>query len=167
MNGTYNILQKNAEQENMRSFQNAISSFRLDLAKDVVNASNETDVKELALDIVSSAKEMDLESKNILADVIEAWSINLSSMTWLEELRHFCEKNQDIQSVYSVDFLCKKQLLIIVDDMASDKVLDYNGFAFDLRNRYKEIKDFMVIDRESYNCLKNEFEKCDEVYRRG
>ncbi len=68
--------------------------------------------------------------------------------------------------MYSAGFLCKKQLLIIVDDMASDNVLDYNGFAFDFRNRYKETKDFMVIDRESYDHLKNEFEECDEVYRR-
>lgn len=89
------------------------------------------------------------------------------TMAWIEELRCFCEKNPDIQKVYCVDFLCKKQLLIIVDDMASDNVLDYNGFAFGLRNKYKEIKDFMVIDRESYNCFKNEFEKCEEVYRKG
>ncbi len=105
-------------------------------------------------------------AKNILADVIESWSINLNSIAWREEMKKFCKKNRDIQSVYSVVFLCKKQLLIIVDDMSSDNVLDYNGFAFEIRNRYREIKDFMVIDRESYDHLKNELEECDEVYRR-
>lgn len=39
--------------------------------------------------------------------------------------------------------------------MESDNVLDYNGFALHLRNKYNKIKDFMVIDRESYDHLKN------------
>ena len=44
--------------------------------------------------------------------------------------------------------------MAIVDDMESDNVLDYNGFALHLRNKYNKIKDFMVIDRESYDHLK-------------
>lgn len=167
MNSAYTLSQKDIEVENMCAFQNAISGYRLDCAKEIIKDADNADVKELTMDIVSSAKQCDIKTKNYLADMIEAWSINLDSIMWTEDICDFCEQHADIHSVYSVMFLHKRQLIIVVDDMTKDSVLDYNMFAFDMRNRYSEINDFMVIDMDAFNHIINEFDTCDEVYRRG
>mgnify|MGYP003419949407 CR=1 FL=1 len=167
MNNTYAIPQSSVENTNMYAFQNAFASYRLDLAKETVRNSDDSDVKELTLGIVSRAQTGNLDTMNSLADMIEAWSINFSSPTWISDLKDYCKEKADIQKAYSVMFLQKRQLIVVVDDMANDNVLDYNMFAFELRNNHRELKDFMVIDAEAFEHIKNEFDACKEVYRRG
>lgn len=167
MNGTYTLSQKNVKDGNMYAFQNAMSGYRLDCAREIIKNTDDSDVKELAVNIVSSAKQCDITSQNRLADLIEAWSINLNSIMWKEDVSNFCKQSSDIQSAYSVMFLHKRQLIIVVDDMTRDTVLDYNEFAFDLRVKYPEISDFMVIDIAAFNHIINEFDTCENIYKRG
>lgn len=167
MNSAYTLPQKDIEAQNMCAFQNAISGYRLECAREIIKNADDSDIKELTMDIVSSVKRYDITTQNKLADLIEAWSINLNSIRWKEDVCDFCKQNADICSAYSVMFLHKRQLVIVVDDMTKDTVLNYNMFAFDLRNRYPEINDFMVIDDEAFNHIINEFDTCDDIYRRG
>lgn len=88
-------------------------------------------------------------------------------VAWAGDVRSYCKDKEDIAGAYSVRLLNKKQLVIIVDDMSKDSVLDYNMYAFELRGRYLDIYDFMVIDIEAFESLKCEFESCNEVYKRG
>lgn len=167
MGRAYTLQQKGIETENMRTFQNAVSNYRLDLARDIIKNSGDFEAKELAMDIVSAARQGDIQTKNCLADMIEAWSINLNSDMWIDEVCSFCRQKPDIHSACSAMFLYKKHLFIIVDDMAQDSVLDYNLFAFELRGKYPEIKDFMVIDTEAFSRMKDELNLCSDIYKRG
>lgn len=168
MSGTvYNRVQKSVVEENMLSFQNALSNVKLEVAIDKIKASNENELKTLTISMISQAKNSTIGTKNSLAEMIEAWSIHLNSSEWMEELKAYCKQRLDIDAAYSVRFLNKTQLVIVMDDMSQDSVLEHNEFAFGLRNKHSNISDFMVIDIESFSCMKDEFETCKEIYKRG
>lgn len=167
MKTAYNVHKKDVENLNMLSFQNAIASIRLDDAENTIKSSSEKELKDLAINIFSKVKKTDVQIQNQLADMIEAWSINLNAVAWTEDIKKYCADKNDIRCAYSVRFLNNKQLVIVVDDMSQDSVLEYNMFAFELRDKYPDIYDFMVIDADAFDSLKDEFETCNEVYKRG
>lgn len=165
---TYDRTQKSVVEENMLSFQNAVSNAKLEEAIDKIKVSNENELKTFAISVVSQAKGSTIGEKNSLAEMIEAWSIHLNSFEWAEELKGYCRQKADIRAAYSVRFLNKMQIVIVMDDMSNDSVLEHNEFAFCLRSRYSSnIHDFMVIDIEAFSYMKDEFEMCKEIYKRG
>lgn len=87
----------------------------------------------------------------------KVWFIHLNSFEWAEELKRYCGQKADIRAAYSVRFLNKMQLVIVMDDMSKDSVLEHNESAFCLRSRYSSnIHDFMVIDIEAFSYMKDE-----------
>ncbi len=163
----HTLQQKDVGKNNMLAFQDAFSIFNLEQAKATIKQSGNTDVKRVALDIVDVVKASDLDTKNNVAQVVEAWSISLNAVPWADKVQAYFSDKKDVISVYAVKYLHENQMIIVVDDMTSDNVLEYNMFAFQVRNKYPELYDFMVIDLKSYEMMRDEFEKISNVYVRG
>lgn len=166
MKNTYNIPQKGISEINMRSFQKAFSILGLNDAEEKVKSADGEDVKDFTLELISHAKNSDLRTIGSLTKMVEAWSCKLNAYAWSDEVERYCSEKHDIAMSVVVKFLNKTHLIIVVDDMAQDSVLEYNMFAFDLREKYKDIYDFMVIDKAAFLNMKENFESCNDIYNR-
>lgn len=151
----------------MQSFQMAITDMRVRGAKKIVNDSKASinKYKMLTLNIVTSFK--DGYSQNKMVDVIEAWSLSLDRYGWHKELIEFCMGKDDIVKAMDAKNNGQTEFIIIMDDSSVDTVLDYNGFAFDLRRKYDEIYDFMVLDVNTSKGIEQMFEEINVLYERG
>ena len=151
----------------MQSFQMAITDMRVKDAEKIVKDSMASinEYKMLTLDIVTSCK--DGYSQNKMVDVIEAWSLSLDRCGWHKELIEFCRGKDDIVRAMDAKNNGQKEFIIIMDDSSVDTVLDYNGFAFDLRRKYDEIYDFMVLDVNTSKGIEQMFEEINVLYERG
>ena len=61
----------------------------------------------------------------------------------------------------------KTEFIIVMDDSSVDEVLEYNGFAFDLRRKFDESHDFMVLEVNTSNGIGQMFEEINVLYERG
>lgn len=154
------------ENRNMQSFQKAITEMRIDDAKKKVRDSHARveDFKMLTLNIMSACK--DSSSKNRTADVFEAWFLDLRKDEWQEDLVRFCRAKGDIAKALGVKNAGKEEFIIIMDDSSVDSVLDYNEFAFGLREKHKEIHDFMVLDVNTSKGIEQMYEEVNVLYER-
>ncbi len=157
---------RTAETE-MQSFQAAITDMRVRSAKKIVSdsAASISEYKMLTLNIVTSCK--DRYSQNKMVDMIEAWSLSLDRCEWHKELIEFCRERDDIVKAVSTKNNGQTEFIIIMDDSSTDTVLDYNGFAFELRRKYDEIYDFMVLDVNTSKGIEQMFEDINVLYERG
>lgn len=166
MTGTSYIYTK-AGENGMRSLQKAVTEMRVMNAEKIVNESTASvnAYKMLTLNIVASCK--DGYSQNRMVDMIEAWSLDLNKCGWHRELIEFCKSKNDIVKAISAKNGGKTEFIIVMDDSSVDEVLEYNGFAFDLRRKYDEIHDFMVLDVNTSNGIGQMFEEINVLYERG
>ena len=78
---------------------------------------------------------------------------NNSPLTY--KLTSFCENNN------------VTEVVVVVDDSTQEHVLDYNEFLFEIRSKYDEIHDFMVIDEVLKAALPAMYTRVNSVYKRG
>lgn len=153
--------------KSMQSFQMAITDMRVKGAEKIIkeSAASSDEYKMLTLNIMTSCT--DNKGTNKIVDMIEAWSLNLNRCKWHEELIAFCQSKTDIVKAIIAKNSGQTEFIIVMEDSLSDAVLDYNGFAFDLRRKYKEISDFMILDVNTSKGIGQMFEEINVLYERG
>lgn len=108
--------------------------------------------------------------KNKLVDIVEAWStwsISLNDREWREELKVFCKEKENIVSAFAVSNSGKEEFIILMDDVTDDSALEYNEFAFELRAKYSNVHDFMILDANMEESINSMFQKKERIYMRG
>lgn len=106
------------------------------------------------------------ELMNNVATAVELWSNDVTK-EWKFTLSKFSREHCDIDSVYVGRTEKGNEFVIVVDDSASDNVLDYNGFCFELEEKHTDIADFMIVDREEYDGMEDFFSLLKKIYQRG
>ncbi len=164
------VKQKYTTSDNFERFKEEITSMRVDEAKNKI-VSSETSAnkfKILTIQLIDEVDKMNSSiQKNKMIDVIEAWSISLSDNTWRDELISFCKKRSNIVSAFVVSNNGKDEFVIFMDDVTDESVLEYNEFGFELRAKYDDIHDFMILDVDMKESIKNMFANKEKVYERG
>lgn len=109
-------------------------------------------------------KQSDATMMNI-AKVIHGWENSLFKLR--ESLKDYYSNKEDICEIY----LCKNNqmvsFIVVIDDSTSDSIFEYNEIGFELSEKYSEIEDFMVIDKEEAEGCEGLISKYDVIYKRG
>ena len=100
-----------------------------------------------------------------VAKTVEKWTRN--DISWVNEVLCFCKENEEIQSVYIGNKENIKEIIFTVDDSTSEDVLEYNDFMFNIREKYDEVHDFMVIDKSMKEVLDAMYLTIESIYTRG
>ena len=95
------------------------------------------------------------ETSNIILNFIEAvQKRNGKDNVYLSKIVLFAKEHQDIKAalIYANNDI--SDIVIVVDDTTKDAVLSYNDFLFDMRDRYSEVHDFMIVDEDMLEAVK-------------
>ncbi len=165
------MLKKEYTKDNFEAFKSGITNMRIKEAeKKVIKSSASADeFKILTYQLFEEVgNNSSNDQKNKMVDIVEAWSISLNDSEWYEELKEFCEKKENIVSAFAVsNNKEKEEFIILVDDVTDDSVLEYNEFAFELRTKYSNIYDFMIIDTNMEESINSMFHNKEKIYMRG
>ena len=121
-------------------------------------------VKGLTVDIMKKVSDKkDAQLMNSVAAAVDMWK-NDDAKEWRNSLVNFARTQDDIVNVYVEN---GNEFVIVMEDSASDKVLEYNEFGFQLAEKYSNIKNFMVIDEEEFESMEDFFSDLKKIYQRG
>lgn len=124
-------------------------------------------VKDLTVDIMEKVSDKkDTELMNSIAAAVDMWKSD-DTKEWKMSLINFARTQDDIVNVYAGKCEGENEFVIVMEDSASDNVLDYNEFGFQLAERYSNIKNFMVIDEEEFEGMEEFFSDLKKIYQRG
>lgn len=164
------MLKQAYTKDNFEAFKTGITNMRIEEAEKKVIKSNAS-AEEFKILTVQLFQEVENKSsntqKNEMVDIVEAWSISLSNKEWREELKVFCKGKENIVSAFAVSNSGKEEFIILMDDVTDDSVLEYNEFAFELRAKYSNIHDFMILDVNMEESIASMFHKKERIYMRG
>lgn len=161
---------KDNSKNNFESFKDGITSMRIKEAEKTVIKSDASaeEFKFLTVQLFKEVEHIKSNTqKNRIVDIVEAWSIDLNDSEWREELKVFCKKKQNIVSAFEVSNSGKEEFVILMDDVTDDSVLEYNEFAFELRAKYSNIHDFMILDADMEESINSMFYNKEIIYERG
>lgn len=150
-------------------FSKTMSCAYLNTAIESVRNTNfsANEIKGIAVDIMKKvADKKDTELMNCVADTVELWK-NDKTKGWKMTLAKFARVNNDIFSIYAGRSENGNEFVIVVDDSASDDILDYSEFCFELAEKYNNIANFMILDREEYSDMEDFFSGFKKIYQRG
>ncbi len=164
------IKQKYTTSDNFERFKEELTNMRVGEAKNKI-INSETSVKKFKILTIQLIDEVDKTNSNIrrneMVDLVEAWSISLSDNAWRDELILFCKNRRNIVSAFIVSNNGKDEFVIFMDDVTDESVLEYNEFAFELRAKYDDIHDFMILDVGMKESIDNMFSNKEKIYERG
>lgn len=107
------------------------------------------------------------EQMNGMVDIIDGWSLDIEQHIWKDEVILFCRNNSDIVSAMTGIKDDGQDLIIVMEDSTSDNVLDYNEFCFQMKEKYNEPDDFMVLDCNTAKGIECLYKKINTIYERG
>ena len=138
--------------------------FELQECKDYINESNKSkqQYKVLVKDIIENIV-VDNEDMKKCISVVNSWKSEISKCEWENELVSYCRTKEDILSVYRTLNNEKTEFILIMEDVTRDTYFDYSQFAFDFKEKYTEIYNFMILDK-SINNLGGMFENITKLY---
>lgn len=122
--------------------------------------------KTITLDVMDSVLVSgDAKTMNNVASVVAKW--NKKECEWVGYLLNWVKTLEDAQEL----LVCKNgsaiEVVVVVEDATRDEVLDYNEFLFEVRSKYDEVHDFMVLDEELKSALPAMYTQVDCIYKRG
>lgn len=164
------MLKQAYTKDNFEAFKTGITNMRIEEAeKKVIKSDASADeFKILTVQLFHEVENISSNTqKNKMVDIVEAWSISLNDKEWREELKVFCKGKENIVSAFAVSNSGKEEFIILMDDVTDDSVLEYNEFAFELRDKYSNIHDFMILDANMEESINSMFHKKERVYMRG
>lgn len=149
-------------------FQKVFTNLRVTQVKDDIADSEYSakDMKNLALEMVEHAKTLSISDTNQFLDMVELWSAKLKKGEWKEELIEYCKERHNIAKLLIASKNGCKEFIIIMDDSTDDSVLEYNEYAFEVRKKYDEISDFMILDINTSKGIEYMYDEIDMLYER-
>lgn len=136
--------------------------------KDVENSiSSAKEIKELTTNIMQDISNR--EDTALMVDVIK--TVNRWRKTevsrWGKGLISLANTYQNINAIYVKQNKEDTEFLLVVDDILSDEVLQYNEFCFELLEDFPEIDNFYIFDEEEYKGMYAEYVDFNKLYQRG
>lgn len=145
-----------------------ISLVELKVSEEYVEKSNfsKETYKTMTLDVMDSVMESgDTETMHKVACVVA--KCGMHAREWVSDLLAWINELSDASELLVCENNNATEVVVVVDDSTQDHVLDYNEFLFEIRSKYDEIHDFMVIDEELKAALPAMYTKVNCVYKRG
>lgn len=122
--------------------------------------------KTMTLDIMDSIMESaDAETMHKVACV--AAKCGMCAGEWINELVAWASGLKDVSELLVCENDNVTEVVAVVEDSTQEHVLDYNDFLFEIRSKYDEVHDFMVIDEVLKNALPAMYTMVNSVYKRG
>lgn len=136
--------------------------------EDVVETDfSQEEMKNLTVDIMEKISETrNPNLMNLVANTVDFWKKD-KTKEWKQSLCNFARTKKDIINIYVGRSEKGNEFIIVMEDSLNDNVLDYNEFSFQLAEKYSDIKDFMVLDKEEFESLSYYFSKLRKIYQRG
>ena len=159
-----------ASDTNFEKFRTAMVGVRyLDAKQNIKNGSaGVEEYKILSLNLMEEVSKNSANDTNKVCDIVERWVMKINTCAWHEDIVEFCKAKTDIVQAFAAFKNDKQDFIIIMEDSTiDDKVLDYNGFGFDMLKKHKEINDFMILDVYSSGSIPYMYEELEEIYKRG
>ena len=147
-----------------------IVDYKIDSMVEIMSSPETSTVraKNLSVQLLELSKPLVKQSNATMmniAKVIFGWEKSLFNLR--ESLRNYYSNKEDICEIY----LCKNNQLVsfivVMDDSTSDSVFEYNEIGFELSEKYSEIEDFMIIDKEEAEGCEGLISNYDMIYKRG
>lgn len=147
-----------------------IVDYKIDNMIEIMSSSDTSTakVKELSVQLLELSKPLTKQnSANMMsiAKVVFGWEEDLFNLR--ESLRNYYANKEDVCEIY----LCKNNqmvsFIVVMDDSTSDSVFEYNEIGFELSEKYSEIEDFMIIDKEEAGGCEGLISNYDRIYKRG
>lgn len=107
----------------------------------------------------------DTKTMHNVAAVVAKW--NKVESEWVGTLLTWVKSLEDARELLICENNSVTEIVVIVDDSTKDHVLDYNEFLFDIREKYTEVHDFMIIDDELKAALPAMYTQVTNIYKRG
>lgn len=149
-------------------FEDYISLAELKVSEDYVEKSDfsKETYKTMTLDVMDSVIESgDAEIMHKVACVVA--KCGMHAREWVNDLLAWISELKDASELLVCENNNDTEVVVVVDDSTQEHVLDYNEFLFEIRSKYEEIHDFMVIDEELKVALPAMYTTVNCVYKRG
>ena len=88
-----------------------------------------------------------------------------SDYGWKMILSTFARKFDNIKMIYTGQCETGKDIIIIVDNICSDEVFQYNDFCFELMDDFSDIGNFMIFDEAEFEGM--EYKNYTKMYQKG
>lgn len=122
--------------------------------------------KALSLDIMDGVRNCgDIDTMNVVSNIVARWGVQESE--WISDIIEFSKGKEDIEEFFVGENDLVKDVILIVDDTTEEHILDYNEFLFNIRDKYDEIHDFMVIDECMKSAINAMYNVVSCIYKRG
>ncbi len=145
-----------------------ISLFEFTVSEEYVKKSSfsKETYKTMTLDVMDSV----MESKNAeimhrVAKVVAKYGEHTKE--WINAILTWISGLDDASEMLICENDSVTEVVVVVDDSTQEHVLDYNEFLFEIRSKYEEVHDFMVIDEMLKTALPAMYTAVNSVYKRG
>lgn len=145
-----------------------VAVLEMNLSEQYVKNSNfsREKYKTMTLDVMDSVfVSGDTKTMHSVAGVVAKW--NNCEDDWVGDLVSWAKTIEDAKELLICENGNVMEIVVVVDDSTKDHVLDYNEFLFEIRGKYDEIHDFMVLDDELRAALPAMYTQVKCIYKRG
>lgn len=138
-------------------------------AKEDVKKSNATveQFKDLTVNLMDEiSKKQDLEEMCAVTNAINKWKTD-KTLSWKAALTEYGRACDDIVNIFVGENSEGSEIVIVADSVITQAVLEHNDYCFDLCDDNEDIDNFVVYDKEEFDCMKKEYTNYKKVYQRG
>lgn len=142
--------------------------WQFNISRECVNNTNTStsNYKQLTLTFMDSVKNShDVPAMCNFNRIVGEWMAE--ELRYYAEIHSFCVNHNDITEVYLGINNKRKELVVLVDDSTKEETVDYNDFFFDIRDKYEEIDDFMIMDDFMKDSISAMYSNRETLYTRG
>ena len=85
-------------------------------------------------------------------------------LAWMRRISEYATANPDVIAVYCRAKDEKHIFIIVTKQVVGDMALRHNDFCFKLFDEYESIFDFMVLDQEEFDSMKDAYDEFFQIY---
>lgn len=129
--------------------------------------SSTNEIKELTANIMQDISNR--QDPDLMVEVIkrvQRWK-KAETPLWQKGLLSLANTYSNISAIYVNHERESTEFLLVVDDVLSDEVLQYNEFCFELMEDVPQISNFYIFDEEEYRGMHTEYADYNQFYLRG
>lgn len=154
---------------NFKEFTKVFVGLNFEIAKKNIDNRNcsPDEVKNLTKNIMDCVSDdNNAELMNRIAATVQAWNED-KTLAWKKSLVEYARSNRDILEIYCETIKGEGKFIIVTEISGGEMLLQHNDFSFELFDKYEDISDFMVLDKDEYAGMKECFTSFNKIYQRG